>query len=295
MEKIFNKKTMPYWLLLPTFVYFAAFWLFPVIKCVMMSFQTPDGTATLQNYVAVFNDPEFPVSFWNTVIIVIISVTLEFILALFLAIIVNQKFKGVGILLFLAMIPMALPAAALGAIWKTGFTDYGWINSVLYHLNIITSEFPISWLSGGRFSLLALIIIVDAWNTIPTIMIILLAGLQGLSEETKEAGYTFGATKLTVLRKITVPMLKPTIVTAVILRLISAIQIWMIIVMLVNFGRLPVLLSRIVYYSEKVIGLRNHQQMAATYTVVVSIIVTIAALIYLKASGSIGSKKEKKA
>jgi multiple sugar transport system permease protein len=291
MEKFFNKKTMPYWLLLPTFLYFTAFWLFPVIKCAMMSFQTPEGAITIQNYISVFNDPEFPVSFWNTVIIVIVSVTIEFVLALFLALIVNMKFKGVGVLLFLAMIPMALPAAALGAIWKTGFTDYGWINSILYHLNIITSEFPISWLSGDRYSLLGLIILVDAWNTIPTIMIILLAGLQGLSDETKEAGYTFGATKLTVLRKITVPMLKPTIVTAVILRLISAIQIWMIIVMLVNFGRLPVLLSRIVYYSEKVIGLKNHQQMAATYSIVVSLIVTVAAIIYLRASGAIGKKK----
>jgi len=293
MGKIVNKKTMPYLLLLPTFLYFAAFWLIPVIQCIRMSFQTPEGAYTLANYSFVFNDPVYPLALWNTVIFVAVSVSIEFVLALFLAILVNKKFRGVGVLLFLAMLPMTIPAIASAAMWQTGFTDYGWFNSLLYHLGIITSEFPVSWLSGGRWSMLILIIILDAWGSIPSIMIIILAGLQGLPDEAKEAGYTFGAKKQTVIWKIVVPMIKPTIVTAVILRIISAIQIWMLILILFNYGRLPVLLSRIVYWSEKMVTIKNYQQIAATYTVVLAVIITIVAIGYLYASGAIGSKKGK--
>jgi len=291
-QKIFSKKTMPYLLLAPTFIYYTFFWLKPVIESVIISFSSPEGGFTLQNYIDAFSAPQFGPAFWNTFVIAAISVTVEFVLALFLALLINKKFKGSGVLFIIAMIPMALPAVAVGAMWKTGFTDYGWVNSVLYYLGIIADKSQIiSWLGGEMQSLVGLIIVLDAWQVIPSVMIILLAGLQGLPKEALEAGSTFGASKLTVLRKITVPMLKPTIVTAVILRLISAIQIWLVIVLLVGFGRVPVLLERVVFYADKVVGLDNSTQLAATYSVIVSVIVTAAAIIYLKASGAIGKKK----
>ena len=124
-------------------------------------------------------------------------------------------------------------------------------------------------------------------------MIILLAGLQNLPKSAKEAGYIFGGNFMTVLRKITMPMLRPTIQTAVILRLISAIQIWLIIVLLLGFGRLPVLVERIVYYHEEVPGLNISYQMAAGYTIIVSAIVSLTALVYLRVSGAF--KKEETA
>ena len=123
-------------------------------------------------------------------------------------------------------------------------------------------------------------------------MIILLAGLQNIPPEAEEAGYVFGGNYFTVLRKITVPMLQSTIQTAVILRLISAIQIWLIIVLLMGFSRMPVLVERIVYYHEEVPGLAISFQMASGYTIIVSVIVSLAALLYLRVSGAFGSRKE---
>ena len=295
MKQIITKKNIPYILLAPTFIYYIFFWLRPVIQSVIISFTGVEGGFTLQNYIDAFTAPEFGPSFWNTFIIAGVSVTLEFILALVLALLINKKFKGSGVLFVLAMIPMALPAVAIGVMWKTGFTDLGWINSLLYYIGFIEGQGDvISWLSGGNMSLVILIIILDAWQVIPSVMIILLAGLQGLPKEAIEAGYTFGGNKLTVLREIIVPMLKPTIVTAIILRLISAIQIWLVIVLLVGFGRVPVLLERVVYYSSEVMYLPNSLQLGATYSVIVSAIVTIAAIVYLKASGTIGKKSGEK-
>ncbi len=279
-------KATPYFLILPVVLYYAAFWLRPVIVSVIGGFTDTLGNFTLQNFLMVFNDKAFIPAIRNTAILVIFSVTLEFIVALFLALIINRKFVGSGIFLFLAMIPMALPAAAAGAMWITGLTAHGWINSLLSYLGILAQGDKIYWLAGSEYSLLALLIFIDAWQVIPSVMIILLAGLQNIPEETREAGFVFGGDFLTVLRKITIPMLKSTIQTAVILRLISAIQIWLIVVFLLGFSRMPVLVERIVFYHKEVRGLDISNQMATGYTIIVSVIVSLAALAYLQVSGA---------
>lgn len=288
----FGSKAVPYLLIAPVVIYYIFFWVRPVLTTFIDSFHTEAGVLTLQNYVMVFTDPNFMPALRNTAIIVVFSVTLEFIGALFLALLINRKFFGSTMFLFVAMIPMALPAVAVAAMWLTGFTAHGWINSLLYYLGIIAEGAKIYWLAGSEWKLLALIILIDAWQVIPSVMIILLAGLQNIPVEAEEAGYVFGGNYLTVLRKITVPLLQPTIQTAIILRLISAIQIWLIMVLLVGFSRLPVLVERIVYYHEEVPGLDISFQMASGYTIIVSFIVSIVALFYLKVSGAFGGNKE---
>ncbi|HJO94691.1 MAG TPA: sugar ABC transporter permease [Victivallales bacterium] len=289
---LFSKKTIPYWLLAPTVLYIIIFWLRPVIGAVVMSFQNSTGNFTLLNYSMIFHSVDFFPSLWNTAIFAIVSVTLEFFLALLLALFLNKKFKCSALLLFVAMIPMALPSAMIGIMWRTGFDYYGWINSILCHLGIISSAQPVNWLGCPDVQLLILIIILDAWSVIPSVMIILLAGLQGMPKEMLEAGYAFGASKKTVLWRITIPLLKPTIITAIILRIISAIQIWMVIVMLVNFNRIPVLLSKVIFYANYVQNLPNSKALAAAYSVVVTLIVAISAVFYLKVSGAIGKDNE---
>lgn len=285
LRKSFGK-ALPYLLILPVVVYYAAFWFQPVLTTIVGSFTDAAGSFTLNNFAMVVQDPSFWPAIKNTAIIVAFSVTLEFFAALFLALLINRNFAGSSIFLFLAMIPMALPAVAVGAMWLTGLTSHGWINSLLYYMGILEEGQKIYWLAGSEAALLALIIIIDAWQVIPSVMIILLAGLQNIPEETQEAGYVFGGTYFTVLRKITLPILSPTIQTAVILRLISAIQIWLIIVLLLGFSRLPVLVERIVFFHEEVPGLDISYQMATGYTIIVSVIVSLAALAYLQVSGA---------
>ncbi len=287
-----RSKAVPYLLIAPVVIYYLFFWIRPVLMTVYNSFQSAAGTFTFQNYVMVITDPNFMPALRNTAIIVVFSVTLEFFGALFLALLINRKFAGSTFFLFVAMVPMALPAVAVAAMWLTGFTAHGWINSLLYYLGFLAEGAKIYWLAGSEWKLLALVIFIDAWQVIPSMMIILLAGLQNIPEETIEAGYVFGGNFITVLRKITMPLLGPTIQTAVILRLISAIQIWLIIVLLVGFSRIPVLAERIVYYFKVVPNLDVSLQMASGYAIVVSFIVSMAALLYLRVSGAFGGKKE---
>ncbi|MEA3308021.1 MAG: sugar ABC transporter permease [Chloroflexota bacterium] len=291
--KQLGKTLFPYLLVLPVVLYYAAFWLRPVLTSVIGSFtDVTTGQFTFQNFVMVLTDESFFPALRNTAVIVIFSVTIEFIAALFLALLINRKFPGSDIFLFLTMIPMALPAAAAGAMWTTGLTAHGWLNSLLYYLGILVEGDKIYWLAGSELSILALIIIIDAWQVIPSVMIILLAGLQNIPDAMQEAGYVFGGDYLTVLRKITLPLLKSTIQTAVILRLIAAIQIWLIVVMLLGFSRLPTLVERIVYYHDEVSGLNISYQMATGYTIVVSFIVSLAALLYLRISGAADYKEK---
>ncbi|HID88157.1 MAG TPA: sugar ABC transporter permease [Anaerolineales bacterium] len=282
-----GKRITPYVLVTPVFIYYLIFWVQPVLQQVVRSFIDPaTGQLSLESYRLVLADPDFIPALRNTAIIVVISVTLEFFIALFLALIIKRDFRGASIFLFLAMLPMALPPVAVGAMWKTGLTTNGWLNSLLHYVGFLPEGEKIYWLAGSTWKMLALIIVIDAWQVIPSVMIILLAGLQNIPKELEEAGYVFGGNYFTVLRKITLPLLRPTIQTAVVLRLIAAIQIWLIVIVLVGFSRLPVLVERIVYYHEEVPRLNISPQMAAGYTMIVTVIVSTAALIYLRLSGA---------
>jgi len=282
------KKWIPYILVLPTIIYYCVFWLNPVVTSFFYSFKDENNLSwTLKNYIEIFKDPFFREAIFNTAIFVIVSVTLEFAIAMLLALIINKKFRGASVLLSICLIPMALPAVAVGAMWSSGFATYGWLNSLLYNLGIISENGKLLFLAGGDLESLFLIILIDAWQVIPFMMIILLAGLQGLSKECIEAGYVFGGTKMTVLRKITMPMLKSSIQTALILRIISAIQVWLIIVLIFGYRRIPVLLEEVVFYKEELL---NKYHVALSYSVIVALVVSFVSIIYLKVSGAF--KKE---
>ncbi len=280
----FPRRALPYLLIAPTLLYYAAFWVGPVFHAALTSVLDSQNRLTLDHYRAIFTDAYFPEAVFNTLFIVLVSVTLEFVLAFGLALLINMRFRGAGAFLFIAMIPMALPPVAVGAMWTSGFVaEGGWANSLLQHLGLLGLGEQIVFLGGGAWASMALVIVVDAWQVIPFMMILLLAGLQNIDGELQEAATVFGAGRWTVFRRITLPLLKPTVQTALLLRIISALQIWLIIVMLFGFKRIPVLLSEVLYAQEK-LGL---MRVAMAYSVLVALIVSGVAILYLKVSGAL--------
>ena len=223
------KRWIPYLMLTPALLYYILFWIRPVIRALFESVTDLDGKLSLINYIDVFKEPIFNEAFLNSLIFAIVSVIIQFVLAFMMALLLNKKFKGVKAMLFIALIPMAIPPTAIAVLWRTGFSSYGWVNNILYLLHLIDK--PVQWLTVQGKSALGFLILIDTWTVLPSVMIILLAGLQNLNKEYEEAGYVFGASRFQVIRHITMPILRPTIVTAVILRLIAAIQVWMISVM----------------------------------------------------------------
>jgi len=274
------KKWTPYILLTPALIYYLLFWIRPVLRAFVESVTDLDGKLSLINYVKVFQDSYFKQAFSNSLIFAVASVILSFVLAFLVALLLNRKFRGTNVLLFIALIPMAFPPTAVAILWKTGFTTYGWINNLLVQTNIISE--PILWLTAQGNEALFFLIFIDTWTVMPSVMIILLAGLQNLNKEYEEAAIIFGASKWRVIKDITMPILKPTIVTAVILRMIGALQVWMIAVMMFGYGRVPFLVERIAYYTDVVPMLEDSYKMSLTYSVVVTIIVLVSVTLYLQ-------------
>ena len=273
-------KYLPYILLAPTMIFYILFWFRPVLTAFIEAFTDLDGGFTFQNIVVMFSEQQFAVSLKNTILFAVISVVIQFILAFALALLLNKKFKGSSLLLFIALIPMAIPPTAVAILWNTGFQTLGWVNSLLMNFNLIAE--PISWLSARGIEGLLFLIAVDTWTVLPSVMIIILAGLQNMNKELEEAGKVFGATRFQIVKDIVYPILKPSIATALILRLISSLQVWQLAVMLFGYGRVPFLVERVAYYNEMVPGLESSSKMAVTYSLFVTFIVLIFTFVYLK-------------
>lgn len=283
MKKIINKKTAPFWLLMPAFLYYIVFWLSPILISIKEVFTSLEGHFTLiGNFQMILQQESFNDAIFNTATFALVSVLLQFFIALMLALMLNRKFKGQKLILFLIMVPMAITPTAVAIIWKTGLISSGWINSILQSFNLIDETIPFLGMRG--IDAVLMIILIDTWTVMPSVMIILIAGLGNIPEETKEAGFIFGANRWQVIKDIVIPLLKPSIITAVILRVIAAVQVWAVVVMVMGFSNVPFLVERIAYYVGPVSGLPYAQKLAYTYSFLTAVIVFIATLIYFKIS-----------
>jgi len=281
LRTFFNKKTAPFFLLAPTFLYYAIFWMSPIIISIKEVFTDFDGEFSLfGNFKFLFSQETFTPALINTALFATISVILQYVLALGLAILLNRRFKGQKLLMFLVMIPMAITPTAVAIIWKTGLISSGWINSILNVLHLNNDLIPFLGLRG--IDAVLLIVMIDTWTVLPSVIIILIAGLGNIPKETKEAALIFGAGKYRVLRDITLPQLKPAIITSVILRMIAAVQVWAVVVMVMGFTNVPFLVERITYYVGPVSGLPYARKLAYTYSFITALIVFAATMIYFK-------------
>lgn len=279
----------PYMFLAPALLFYLMFWFLPVILSFFQSFISIDNQFSFENYGLMFDDPLFFKALTNTLIFASVSLVIQFIIALVLAILINRNFKGSKLFLFIMLIPMALPQSAVGILWNTGLIESGWINSffeviglqsVLESLDVVSG--PIIWKNVTSIESLMMIILIDTWTVTPTVMIIILAGLQNFNNEYREAAQVFGATKFQALKDIVIPIIKPSIITALMLRLIAGLQVWLISVMIFGFQRQPFLLERIVYYTDKVQTGVYSYKLAVAYSVFTLLVVFTMAFTFSK-------------
>lgn len=288
-----NKKEIhtfksPYVLLVPAILFYMFFWLVPVSISIIQSFTNTNNEFGFENYEMIFNDALFQSALTNTLIFASASILIQFAIALSLALLINRNFRGYTFFLFIMLIPMALPQSAVGILWNTGLVESGWINSFietsgirtgLELFNIIFE--PRIWKDVTDMQALRMIILIDTWTVFPSVMIIILAGLQNFNNEYKEAAYIFGANKFQAIKDIVIPIIKPSILTALLLRLIAALQVWLIAVMIFGFNRIPFLLERIVYYTDKVRTASDSYVMAITYSVFTLVVVLVVATLFI--------------
>jgi multiple sugar transport system permease protein len=169
-------------------------------------------------------DGRFWQSLFNTSSFTVISVVIELLLGLVIALVLNKSFFGRGIVRTIAIIPWALPTAIMGLAWAWIFNDqYGIVNDILQRLGLIDTG--ISWLGTPTLAMAALIV-ADVWKTTPFISIILLARLQSISQDLYEAHAIDGASPWQSFQQITLPLLMPQILIALLFRFAQSFGIF---------------------------------------------------------------------
>jgi multiple sugar transport system permease protein len=216
-------------LLLPALLIITLVAFYPIIRCFWISFfEKRAGKEAefilFQNYLTAIYDNEFHNSFLNTIIFTSISVVFEFLLGLIFALMLHEVFRGRGLVRAATIVPWALPPAVMAMAWRWIFNDtYGVFGDVLMKLGIIKES--IAWLGEPTLAMFS-VIFADVWKTTPFVCIILLAGLQTIPKDLYEASSIDGAGYFKQFWMITLPLLRPYIVLALLFRSIQAFAVF---------------------------------------------------------------------
>jgi len=175
-------------------------------------------------YIGVLSDPIWWNAVWNTVRFSVISVVLETIFGMAVALILNADFPGRGFVRAAVLIPWAIPTIVSAKIWSWMLNDqFGMINDILLRLHLITDK--IAWTANDQTSLYA-IIMVDVWKTTPFMALLILAGLQMIPKDVYEAADVDGVHPVKQFYRITLPLVWPALMVAVIFRMLDAMRIF---------------------------------------------------------------------
>lgn len=265
----------PYLLLLPSVVFLLIFFIWPMLQALVLAFQNSAGAMTFDNLRTMSNDVNFWDAFRNTLMLLLIIVPLQVILALIMALIINSGLRFSGFFLYVWTIPLAISDLAAGIVWLSVFTERGYINSVLKEVGLLQT--PISFLSyENPTGIVTAIVAAEVWRATAIVMVILVAGLQMIPKDYGEAASVLGASGWQRFRHVTLPLLKPNLQVALILRTILAFQVFAVVVALA--GRtMPVLAGEAYYWY----GYRN-LPVAASYAMLILVLSIINTAIYLR-------------
>jgi multiple sugar transport system permease protein len=220
-----SEKTLAVLLLAPAFLLLLMIVVYPIGKLIYNSVFDVDKTGVflgLRNYVDVVQDPLFWNATQNTLLITLITVPGALVAGLGLAMLANLPFKRKWPVRLSLLLPWALPLSFAGLIFAWFFnTDYGVVNDVLTRLGLQTE--PTSWLLKPNWAFAAICLTV-IWKTSSFMALILLAGLQMIPRTLYEAAEVDGASRWQQFWQITIPMLMPSIIVALIFRTITALQ-----------------------------------------------------------------------
>ncbi|TPK40302.1 sugar ABC transporter permease [Mesorhizobium sp. B2-5-4] len=169
-------------------------------------------------------DPVWWGAVWNTVRFAVISVTCETILGMVVALVLNAEFPGRGIVRAAILIPWAIPTIVSAKMWQWMLNDqFGIINVVLINLGLI--DHKIAWTASADTAMAA-VLIVDIWKTTPFMALLILAALQMLPREIIEVARLDGANPWQIFWRVTLPLIRPAVMVAVIFRALDALRIF---------------------------------------------------------------------
>ncbi|MCC6790159.1 MAG: sugar ABC transporter permease [Thermomicrobiales bacterium] len=292
---------MAWALVFPSIFVVALVALYPLFESVRLSFTNARlGSSRaveyvgFRNYERLFNDSAFTNAMKNTIIFTVSSVALETVLGIAVALVIHSNFKGRGIVRTSMLIPWAIPTVVSAQLWRWMYNDvYGVVNDIL----VIRLPQLFDWIPGigdniaGIFPdkkvafiadptwALPSIIAVDVWKTTPFMALLLLAGLQVIPSDVYEASTVDGATKWQQFWQITLPLLRPALLVALIFRTLDAFRVFDVI--FVMRGVAPETMSVAVYARQQLIDLQR-LGLGSAAAVVIFACIAILVLMYTR-------------
>jgi multiple sugar transport system permease protein len=198
--------------------------IYPLIYSIKVSFTSEAGGFTVAHYARLFQDRLFSVACWQTAVYVGVALVVEFLLGLGLALLVDSLGRGRSAFRAGLLAPMLLPPVVAAVIWRLIYNpQFGVLNGALRAAGISTQR--LTWTSGESSAMFS-VLLVDIWEWTPFLFLLLSAGLQAIPQEPYEAARIDGASPWQVFRDITLPLLKPTILLALLLRAMDLARIF---------------------------------------------------------------------
>jgi multiple sugar transport system permease protein len=223
-------RSFRHWSLLPAVLLFAALTLYPLLNLVRMSVSTIEFTQGAEvwtftpqrNLDALRADDVVRPAVVNTLIFVAVSVAIEMVLGVALAIAVAALPRAKRWVRTLAILPILVPPVAIGSMWKLMYNyDFGIFNQALTAIGLA----PVNWLGSTKIAL-ASVIAVDVWHWVPFVFLILFAAVEGIPPDLLEAAHVDGASRWQTIRMVMLPLLRPAIVVALLFRAILAFKVF---------------------------------------------------------------------
>lgn len=270
-----RSKYLPYMMLLPATIFLAIFFVYPFLQIAVLAFSSNEGF-TLRHWQTMTSHWKFGTALWNTILLAAIVVPIQLAMALSMATIVTRLKRGRDSILYIFTIPLGLSDLAAGIIWLAIFEQSGFLNSMLAGLGVI--DRPILFLGYQNVWVIFLaVILAEIWRATAIVMVILVSGMGLIPKEYYEAAEVFGASPWQRFIKVTLPMLRPSLQTALILRTIAAFEVFAVVVAL-GGTTLPVLMGE-TYNWQFALQDRN---VASAYALVILAISIIATLVFLR-------------
>lgn len=231
------------------------------------------------NYVSLAGDIRFWAALKNTLVFTGVSVAGELLLGLMIALLINREYTGRGLVRAAVLVPWAIPTIVSAQMWKFIYHDQlGVLNDILYRLGIINNYK--SWL-GTAENAMGAAIFTDVWKTTPFMALILLAGLQTIPIQLYEAAKVDGAGKLRQFWNITLPLLKSTMLVALVFRTMAAFRVFDLIYVLTGGG--PANSTEVIsLYAYKTIFRNLDFGMGSTMSVAIFLFVAVISIFYIQ-------------
>lgn len=237
---------------------------------------------TTRHIETMINDFRFMTAIRNTFLMIIIILPIQFVLAIIMALILQARPRWSSIFLYIYAIPLGISDLAAGLVWYSIFTQRGFLNSALTQLGLMQTPF-IYIAPGNDGWILTAIVLAEVWRATSIVMVIVVSGLQALPTEYIEAGQVFGANLWQRIRYIVLPLLRPSLQVALILRTILAFQVFAVVIAISGGDVFTVLANETYRWYNRGDGGFNNPNVAAAYAGLIMLISLGISFFYLRA------------